>query len=47
MTFYLNQWNLLSFGLQINQQNIDFSLIQNDELILENENEAITSSNLP
>ena len=42
--FYLNQWNLLSFGLQINQQNIDFSLIQNDELILENENEAITSS---
>ena len=42
--FYLNQWNTLSFGLQLNQQEIDFSLIQNDDLILETNNEAITST---
>ena len=34
----------LSFGLQLNQQEIDFSLIQNDDLILETNNEAITST---
>ena len=42
--FYLNQWNTLSFGLQFTQQNIDFSLIQNDEIVLESFNEANTST---
>jgi len=42
--FYLNQWNTISFGVQVAQQNIDFSLIQNGDLILENDNEATTST---
>ncbi len=42
--FYLNQWNKLSFGLQVTQQNIDFSLMQNGDLVLETENEATTST---
>lgn len=42
--FYLNQWNTISFGVQVAQQNIDFSLIQNGDLILESDNEATTST---
>ena len=42
--YYLNQWNTLSFGLQYTQQNIDFSLIQNDDLVLETKNEGATST---
>ena len=42
--FYLNQWNTVSFGVQIAQQNIDFSLIQNGDLIFESDNEATTST---
>ena len=42
--FYLNQWNTLGFGLQVTQQNIDFSLMQNGDLVLETENEATTST---
>ena len=37
-------WNTLSFGLQFTQQNIDFSLIQNDEIVLESFNETNTST---
>lgn len=40
--YYLNQWNTLSFGLQYTQQNIDFSLIQNGDLVLETKNEGAT-----
>ena len=42
--YYLNQWNTLSFGLQYTQQNIDFSLIQNGDLVLETKNEGATST---
>ena len=42
--YYLNQWNTLSFGLQYTQQNIDFSLIQNGDLVLETKNEGVTST---
>ena len=42
--YYLNQWNTLSFGLQYTQQNIDFSLIQNNDLVLETKNEGTTST---
>ena len=42
--YYLNQWNTLSFGLQYTQQNIDFSLIQNNDLVLETKNEGATST---
>ena len=42
--YYLNQWNTLSFGLQYTQQNIDFSLIQNGDLVLETKNEGTTST---
>ena len=42
--YYLNQWNILSFGLQYTQQNIDFSLIQNNDLVLETKNEGATST---
>ena len=41
---YLNQWNTVSFGLQYTQQNIDFTLFQNDELTLETKNDASTLS---
>lgn len=41
--YFLNQWNTLSFGLQYTQQNIDFSLMQNGDLVLETQNEANTS----
>ena len=37
---YLNQWNTVSFGLQYTQQNIDFTLFQNDVLTLETKNDA-------
>ena len=43
-TFYFNQSNTLSFGLQFAKQKIDFSLIQNNDLVLETENEATTST---
>lgn len=42
--YYLNQWNTLSFGLQYTQQNIDFSLIQKGDLVLETKNEGATST---
>ena len=42
--YYLNQWNTLSFGLQYTQQNIDFSLIQNGDLVLETKNEGAAST---
>ena len=42
--YYFNQWNTLSFGLQYTQQNIDFSLIQNNDLVLETKNEGATST---
>ena len=42
--FFLNQHNTLGFGLQVAQQNIDFSLMQNGDLILETSNEATTST---
>ena len=41
---YLNQWNTISFGLQYTKQKIDFSLMQDGDLILDTKNEATTST---
>ena len=41
---YLDQVNTLGFGLQITKQNIDYSLIQNGDLVLDTENEATTTT---
>lgn len=42
--FYLDQWNKFGFGLQLTQQNIDYSLMQNGDLVLDTENEATTTT---
>ena len=42
--FYLDQRNTLGFGLQLTQQNIDYSLVQNGDLVLDTENEATTAT---
>ena len=42
--FFLNQQNTLSFGFQYTKQDIDFSLSQNNEIILETKNDASTST---
>ena len=42
--FYVNQWHTLGFGLQLTQQNIDYSLVQNGDLVLDTENEATTGT---
>lgn len=42
--FFLNQTHKLGFGLQLTEQNIDYFLMQNEEVIINTNNEATTTT---
>ena len=42
--FYVDPRNTFGFGLQLTQQNIDYSLMQNGDLVIDTNNEATTAT---
>jgi hypothetical protein len=42
--FYVDPRNTFGFGLQLTQQNIDYSLMQNGDLVIDTHNEATTAT---
>ena len=42
--FYVDSRNTFGFGLQLTQQNIDYSLMQNGDLVIDTNNEATTAT---